>query len=287
MRDQAEKLRAKIEKLQSGAKTKTIAVVSGKGGVGKSNFSLNFALGLGKTGASVLLFDMDIGMGNIDILMGVTSRHTIVDMFENDLELKDIIEKGAENLSYVAAGTGLSTIFKLETSKFENFASQLEELVEDYQYIIFDMGAGITDDSMQFILAANEIIVIVTPEPTSITDAYAAMKYIHLKESEMPFYLIINRAFSEKQALSTSNRLGSAVKRFLEKDIVSLGDLPDDRIVSKAVSHQTPFLLYAPDSNVSRSMLTIVNRYTKSDFNQKKSASSYSFISKLRQYFSK
>lgn len=287
MRDQAEKLRAKIEQLQSGAKTKTIAVVSGKGGVGKSNFSLNFALGLSKAGASVLLFDMDIGMGNIDILMGVTPNHTIVDIFENDLKLKDIIEKGTDNLSYIAAGTGLSRIFKLDYSKFELFITQLEELVEEYQYIIFDMGAGITDDSLQFILSANEIFVIATPEPTSITDAYAVMKYIHLKESNVPFYLIVNRTYSEKQALSTSNRLGNAVKQFLDKDVVSLGDLPDDRVVTKAVSHQMPFLLYAPDSDVSRSMLKIVNRYQKSDFDKNKTTSSYSFISKLRSYFSK
>lgn len=287
MRDQAEKLRAKIEQLQNGAKTKTIAVVSGKGGVGKSNFSLNFALGLSKAGASVLLFDMDIGMGNIDILMGVTPNHTIVDMFENDLRLRDIIEVGTDNLSYIAAGTGLSRIFKLDGNKFELFITQLEELVEDYQYIIFDMGAGITEETLQFILSVNEIFVIATPEPTSITDAYAVMKYIHLKEAEMPFFLIVNRAYSEKQALSTSNRLGNAVKQFLDKDVVALGDLPDDRVVVNAVSHQMPFLLYAPESNVSRSMLRIVERYTRNGFETKKTTSSYSFISKLRRYFNK
>lgn len=285
MKDQAEKLRAKIELLQNKAKTKTIAVVSGKGGVGKSNFSLNFALGLSNAGSSVLLFDMDIGMGNIDILMGVTPNYTIVDMFESDLKLTDIIEKGTNNLSYIAAGTGLSKIFKLDNNKFELFITQLEEIIEDFEYIIFDMGAGITEESMQFILSVNELFVIATPEPTSITDAYAVMKYIHLKELDMPFYLIVNRTYSEKQALSTSNRLSNAVKQFLNKDVVTLGDLPDDRVVLKAVSHQMPFLLYAPNSDVSRSMLKIVERYINQNFDQMKSTSSYSFISKLRRYF--
>ncbi|KEF39896.1 ATPase involved in chromosome partitioning [Schinkia azotoformans MEV2011] len=287
MKDQAEKLRAKIELLQNKAKTKTIAVVSGKGGVGKSNFSLNFALGLSSAGSSVLLFDMDIGMGNIDILMGVTPNYTIVDMFESDLKLTDIIEKGTNNLSYIAAGTGLSKIFKLDNNKFELFITQLEEIIEDFEYIIFDMGAGITEESMQFILSVNELFVIATPEPTSITDAYAVMKYIHLKELDMPFYLIVNRTYSEKQALSTSNRLSNAVKQFLNKDVVTLGDLPDDRVVLKAVSHQMPFLLYAPNSDVSRSMLKIVERYTNQNFDEMKSTSSYSFISKLRRYFIK
>ncbi len=285
MKDQAEKLRAKIELLQNKAKTKTIAVVSGKGGVGKSNFSLNFALGLSNAGSSVLLFDMDIGMGNIDILMGVTPNYTIVDMFESDLKLTDIIEKGTNNLSYIAAGTGLSKIFKLDNNNFELFITQLEEIIEDFEYIIFDMGAGITEESMQFILSVNELFVIATPEPTSITDAYAVMKYIHLKELDMPFYLIVNRTYSEKQALSTSNRLSNAVKQFLNKDVVTLGDLPDDRVVLKAVSHQMPFLLYAPNSDVSRSMLKIVERYINQNFDQMKSTSSYSFISKLRRYF--
>lgn len=287
MKDQAEKLRAKIELLQSRAKTKTIAVVSGKGGVGKSNFSLNFALGLSNAGSSVLLFDMDIGMGNIDILMGVTPNYTIIDMFENDLKLMDIIEKGPNNLCYIAAGTGLSKIFKLDYDKFEMFITQLEEVIEEFEYIIFDMGAGITEESMQFILSVNELFVIATPEPTSITDAYAVMKYIHLKESNMPFYLIVNRAYSEKQAISTSNRLSNAVKQFLDKDVVALGDLPDDRVVLTAVSHQMPFLLYAPNSDVSRSMLKIVERYTNHNFDEMKATSSYSFISKLRRYFSK
>lgn len=287
MKDQAEKLRAKIELLQSRAKTKTIAVVSGKGGVGKSNFSLNFALGLSNAGSSVLLFDMDIGMGNIDILMGVTPNYTIIDMFENELKLMDIIEKGPNNLCYIAAGTGLSKIFKLDYDKFEMFITQLEEVIEEFEYIIFDMGAGITEESMQFILSVNELFVIATPEPTSITDAYAVMKYIHLKESNMPFYLIVNRAYSEKQAISTSNRLSNAVKQFLDKDVVALGDLPDDRVVLTAVSHQMPFLLYAPNSDVSRSMLKIVERYTNHNFDEMKATSSYSFISKLRRYFSK
>lgn len=287
MKDQAEILRAKIELLQNKAKTKTIAVVSGKGGVGKSNFSLNFAIGLSNAGSRVLLFDMDIGMGNIDILMGVTPNYTIVDMYENDIKLKDIIEKGTNNLSYIAAGTGLSQIFKLDYNKFELFISQLEEIIEEFEYIIFDMGAGITEESMQFILSVNELFVIATPEPTSITDAYAVMKYIHLKESNMPFYLIVNKTYSEKQALSTSNRLCHAVKQFLDRDVIHLGDLPDDRVVSTAVNHQMPFLLYAPKSDVSRSLLKIVERYTNDNFDGMKSTSSYSFISKLRRYFSK
>lgn len=285
MSDQAEKLRAKIEELKGGTQSKAIAVVSGKGGVGKSNFSLNFALGLSKAGANVLLFDMDIGMGNIDILMGVSANYTIVDMFNNNLNLKDIIETGPHNLSYIAAGTGLSDIFQLNHNNFDLFIAQLESLLVEYQYVIFDMGAGVSQESLKFIMSAHEIFVLTTPEPTSITDAYAMIKYIHMKDSRTPFYLLVNRVYSEKQALTTMNRLGNAVKKFLKKDVHMLGDIPDDRVVVKAVSHQIPFLLYAPNSNVSRAILKIVDRYTTSSFNHNKSTSSYSFIAKLRQYF--
>ncbi|WP_102346927.1 MinD/ParA family protein [Bacillus sp. Marseille-P3661] len=285
MMDQAEKLRRKIEQLKNGSHpSKAIAVVSGKGGVGKSNFSLNFALGLSKAGSNVLLFDMDIGMGNIDILMGVTPTHNIVNVFENGMPLKDIIEKGPQNLSYIAAGTGLSTLFTLNDSKLDTFLNQFEDLLTEYNYIIFDMGAGISKESLNFIMAVHDIFVITTPEPTSITDAYAMMKYIHLKASELPFYILVNKAFSEKQALSTFNRLSKTMKHFLDKDIALLGDLPDNNIVRKAVSQQVPFSIYAPDSNVSRSMDKIVTRYLKNNLNQNGITSSYSFIARLKQY---
>lgn len=285
MTDQAEKLRMKLEKIKNGTEAKVIAVVSGKGGVGKSNFSLNFALGLSQAGKKVLLFDMDIGMGNIDILMGSSARYNIIDMFEESLSIDDIIEEGPNNLSYISGGTGLSKMFRLDSSKLEYFLNTTKKLMDEYHYIIFDMSAGVSEDTLQFALAAHELFVITTPEPTSITDAYAMMKYFSLKEKETPILLVVNRTHSEKQATQTHLRLSNVVKQFLKKDVQFLGDLPDDKSVTKAVTRQIPFMLYDPNSGVSKAMMNIIERYNKNNFDSVEATSNYSFVAKLKQYF--
>lgn len=285
MRDQAESLRLRLNKLKNKSETKAIAVLSGKGGVGKSNFSLNFALSLSSRGYNVLLFDMDIGMGNIDILMGLTPQHTIIDIFTQDLSIRDIIKKGPGNLSYVAGGTGLANMFTMDDQKFYYFIEQLQALLEDYEYLIFDMGAGISSDSIKFLMAMHEIFIITTPEPTSITDAYAAMKYIYVMENQIPFYLLVNRAHTEKEGNATLRRLSNAMNQFLQKDTTQLGILPEDRAVSKAVFHQTPFVLYDSKSNVSRAIEEVTKRYLDESFERSCDSGSFSFISKLRQFF--
>src|SRR5699024_11072489 len=137
MDDQAAKLRQKLQKLSPQHTAKTIAIVSGKGGVGKSNIALNFALSLTKSEKKVLLIDLDIGMGNIDVLLGKTSKYSIVNMFENNLSIYDIIEIGPLSLSYVAGGNGQDHIFHLSNQKFQYFLTQLEQLFSEYDYIIF------------------------------------------------------------------------------------------------------------------------------------------------------
>lgn len=285
MKDQAEQLRQRLNALNDRGNAKAIAVISGKGGVGKSNFSLNFSLSLSKQGASVLLFDMDIGMGNIDILMGLSPRYSIVDMLSNQYPIDRIIEKGPANLSFVAGGTGLAEIFELDRFKFAFFINQLEAVSKRYDYLIFDMGAGVTNDSLRFILSAQEIVVITTPEPTSITDAYAAIKYVSMREQNLTYRILVNRASSEKEGKSTQDRLVYAVKHFLNKTIHPLGILPDDRSLQKAVIHQAPFLIDQPHSKVSKAMERIAADYMKSDHVQQPIHNGNHFISKLKRYF--
>lgn len=285
MRDQAENLRIKLKNLNSTLNTKTIAVVSGKGGVGKSNFSLNFALDLSRSGHKVLLFDMDIGMGNIDILMGVSPKSTIVNLFESNLMIKDIIEEGPEGLSFISGGSGFTKIFKFGSKKIDYFISQLELLLGEYDYVIFDMAAGVTEESLQIAIAADELFVITTTEPTSITDAYATIKFFSLKDKDMPIFLLINRAHSENEAKSTVNRLRNVVHQFLKKEVTFLGYLPDDQVVFKAVKRQIPFLLFEPNANVSKALLSIVKRYKEKAFDENSVTSSFKFITKLKQFF--
>ncbi len=290
MNDQARILREQVIQARknhpstSKKEAKAIAVMSGKGGVGKSNFSLNFSLSLQKKGYKVLLFDMDIGMANIDILLGNTQRYTIIHMFESSISMDQIIQSGPEGLSYIAGGSGLKDIFHFNEQKRNHFLSQLQELAFNYDYIIFDMGAGITNDSLQMILSCNEIFLVTTCEPTAMTDAYSALKFIHNHDQGIPFQLIINRAINREHANKTAGRLQSVTKQFLKKELIHLGSVPDDKFVSMAVMEQTPFLIKYPSCLASRGIEGLTSRY----LNERTSSATkntHTFMTKLRRLF--
>ncbi|MDR4886480.1 MinD/ParA family protein [Fredinandcohnia sp. QZ13] len=287
MIDQATALRKKLASMNNEQEQpKTIAVISGKGGVGKSNLSLNFSIALSRFGKKVLLFDMDIGMGNIDILMGITAHHSIVDLFEKNLTMKELLIKGPEGIDYIAGGNGLPNMFKLDEDKSEYLIEQLQFILNDYDYVIFDMGAGMTEENVKFLLAMDEIFVITTSEPTAITDAYSAMKYICLFDQFIPLYLIVNRAENESEGMQTLKRLKQVVLQFLVKEVNLLGVLLDDKAVQKAVSRQEPFLLYAPKALISKNLLDICKKYLDENNEQSKEKNQdTSFISKLQRFF--
>ncbi|PJN87159.1 MinD/ParA family protein [Bacillus sp. mrc49] len=285
MKDQAESLRRRLEALQKHTMARTIAVLSGKGGVGKSNFSLNFSIALSKRGKKVLLFDMDIGMGNIDILIGGHSPFSIIDFFENGRSLQEIITDGPGNISIITGGTGLLNLFSLDEVKFARFNEEFSSLMANYDYILFDMGAGITHDSLKFLLCVDELFVITTPEPTSITDAYSAMKYIHSINKEIPCFLVCNRICSSKEGKETIKRLQNAFMKFLDLETVALGYVPDDRTVSKAVSKQMPFILFDPEADVSRAIMDMGTRYANHSFGGDMTLTKGHFLRNMKRYF--
>ncbi|WP_226665671.1 MinD/ParA family protein [Metabacillus litoralis] len=283
--DQAERLRERLKSLK--IRAKSIAVMSGKGGVGKSNFSLNFSLALQKENKRVLLFDLDIGMGNIDILIGESSKYSIVDFFHKNLSLVDIISNGPNGLDYISGGTGLGTIFKLNEDRFQTFINELDYLFKAYDFIIFDMGAGISEDSIRFILSVDEIIVITTPEPTSMTDAYSAIKNICVNHQTMPFSIVVNRAFNNKVGDQTFNRLFQTMKQFLNREVTLLGVIPDDTSIMKAVIEQQPVILYQPNCKASKAFSAISKDYLTRMHVDLENQESTPFISKLKSFFMK
>ncbi|SDO83688.1 MinD/ParA family protein [Halobacillus aidingensis] len=281
MKDQAEVLRRRIQEMEGEKQAKTIAIASGKGGVGKSNFCINFALQLMRNDKKVLIFDLDIGMGNIDILMGKSPRRTFVDLFREEMSIRDIIELGPESLSYIAGGSGLSHIFELDQTKFAYFQSEFEELTKSFDYILFDMGAGATQDSLHFISSAHEAIVVTTPEPTSLTDGYAMIKHLVHKDKSLPIKILVNRSLNEKNGRNTFDRLSLVVERFLEAEVALLGVLPDDRSVLEAVNKQQPFVIDRPKSKVSRSLEELVRDYLNESHSHE---SPLSFVDKLKRF---
>ncbi|WP_416150932.1 MinD/ParA family protein [Salipaludibacillus sp. HK11] len=290
MNDQADALRNKMTRANTTSEknreinTKVIAVVSGKGGVGKSNFVVNFSLGLQNSKKRVLIIDLDIGMANIDILLGQTSTYSIVDMIQKEMSIWSVIENGPSGLSYIAGGSGLADIFEMDSGKADFFYRQIESLTKEFDYIFFDMGAGVTSSSFHFLLSSHEVILVTTPEPTSITDAYGMVKYINLKEPELPISMIVNRARSTKDGKHTSQNVLNVTKRFLNKDIRFLATLPDDEVVWKAVRAQQPFYLYAPRSKASQAIQKAVDRYLLDGVKGNESKSIQSFLSKLKGF---
>lgn len=216
MRDQAETLRLKMMR-QQGDLGRAIAVVSGKGGVGKSNFTMNFALSLAQKGKKVVIVDMDIGMGNIHILIGKNASNSLKDYLEGNKLLDEVIFEGPHGLRYISGGSGMTNIFDWSETMFEQLIHAFEQLQKNYDYILFDMGAGATNWSLDLLTSIDEIIVISTAEPTAITDAYSMMKYIHMRDADKQFYVLCNRAFSKEEGIETNERLKLAMKRFFRQ----------------------------------------------------------------------
>lgn len=285
MSDQAEQLRRKLmDKPPLSQQAKTIAVVSGKGGVGKSNIALNFSLLLSQRGKKVLLFDLDIGMGNIDILLGISSKYSITKLFEQKVSIFDMIETGPNALHYISGGSGLNQIFQLNQAKLDFFMQQLTQVVKVYDYIIFDMGAGVTKETIQYILTVDECVLVTTPEPTSITDAYSMIKHV-LIEQPLSFHIIVNRVRSQRQGLETLNRLSRVVQQFLQQRMVPLGSIPDDEAVTKAVIAQQPFVLHNHRSRAAKAMENIVDQYLDEPINVSSISPASGFIQRFKSLF--
>lgn len=263
MIDQAQALREKIQRQRAWQATsaKIITVTSGKGGVGKSNFTLNFALALRRYGYRVLVFDADIGLANLDVLMGVTPRYNLYHLLHSEKKLSDIIHTGPEGLKIIAGGSGFTDLLKLTEEDLERFASQINQLSDSMDFILFDTGAGLSKETIKFIVASHETIVVTTPEPTAITDAYAIMKMVNSMKYDISYKLVVNRTSSERQGKHTADKITLAARRFLDIHISTLGFVADDHHVMKAVCKQVPFSIEYPGCAASRSVNRLASAY--------------------------
>lgn len=268
MNDQAQALRRLVSSKAgspelSGRKgsTRILTVSSGKGGVGKSNFTLNFALALKSLGRKVLLFDADIGMANIDVLMGVRPRYNLYHLLKGEKDISEIIELGTNSLPFIAGGSGLADLFALSEADLNYFTAQIEGISEGMDYIIFDTGAGLSKETLKFIAAADECLVVTTPEPTAITDAYALIKVVHGLEEDVSFRLVINRVTGDREARQVADKISLVAQRFLDMDIPTLGYVSDDAHVMQAVKRQVPFSIAFPGCPAARDIQRLAMTY--------------------------
>ena len=287
MRDQAEQLRMKMLQ-NTNVLGKSIAVVSGKGGVGKSNFTTNFSALLAKSGKKVVILDMDIGMGNVHILLGKTVQYSLKDYLDGSVSIDQVIFESSDNSYYISGGSGMSAILEWNEQMFNKLIEAFEHLQKKFDYILFDMGAGATSWSLDLLTSIDEIIVISTAEPTAIMDAYSMMKYIHLKDADKTFYVLCNRAFNREEGTDTVNRLTGAMQKFLSKEVVALGSLPEDPVVRKAVKEQVPFSILFPQAPITKTLEEIVEKFINHQIEEVHApSSSKGFLNKLRGMFLK
>lgn len=255
MLDQADKLRELIgerfpyEK-SINHKIKIYSVLSGKGGVGKTTFSVNLAIKFQQMGKRVLLLDADIGMSNTNIILGVDTPHHLFHALDGQMSLKDVIVKSPSGVDLLSGGSDLFYLEELDSIKQQKVFEELSDLAQ-YDILLIDNGAGITKHTLTFTILSDEILLITTPEPTAITDAYRVLKAISSYELKGKVRVVVNQVMDEEMGIATYNKLLIASNHFLNIDLENIGYIFNDIRVSKSIMDQYPIVLKYPNALAS------------------------------------
>jgi len=287
MEDQAEKLREIMRKRpentkegdknnrqagllpKKGGKTRIITITSGKGGVGKTNVSVNMALAYARLGKKVVVMDADLGLANVNIMLNMVPRFNLYDMIRKGKTMKEIMVETDYGISIVAGALGISQIANLSDAERQNFIEELNTL-SFADIIIIDTSAGVSSNVLDFIAAADDAVIITTPEPTAITDAYGIIKIIATEYDnlDMELKLVVNRVKSATEAKKVADRMTNIAGQFLNLKVDYLGFIYDDPIVSHAVLRQKPFMVIDPKCKASICVQHIVGKMEKSDLRE-------------------
>ena len=236
---------------------KVISVTSGKGGVGKTNVVVNLAAALTQLGRKVLVLDADMGLGNIDVMLGLTSEYNLYHLINGDKKLNEVITTGPGGMKILPAGSGIQELSELTPNQKLNLLAELDKLDSSIDFVLIDTAAGICGNVMYFNTAAQDIIVVAAPEPTSITDAYALMKILHTKYGESRFRLLVNMVRDMGEGREVYRKLSTAADRFLNISIDYIGYIMHDKSVGLSVRNQRSVVDLYPNSDEGRNYSTL------------------------------
>lgn len=293
MKDQAEKLRKLMNAKDNNTtkdivanKTKVLAITSGKGGVGKSNFAVNLAISIKHLGYKVILMDTDFGLANIEILTGTNMKYTLADSITTDKDLYEVMGDGPEGIKLISGGSGFYEFSVISEKNATELLENIQKLESYTDFIIIDTGAGVSNVVLDFVMASNDVIIITTPDPTSVMDAYTMLKTLTINGYKGTLNIVTNMVKNRMEAYNTYYKLNKASNSFLKHELNFLGYLEKTNIVTKAVKNQIPFILSNPTSTISKKINVMALKFIdnkEDDYNEKPT----SFTEKLKNFFLK
>lgn len=252
--DQAEQLRnvIKAKNVRSISKARVITITSGKGGVGKSTVAVNLAIQLRKLGKKVIIFDADMGLANVEVMFGAIPKYNLSDMVYHGKKMKEIITEGPMDIGFISGGngiTGMNNLSKIQLGRLVNNLIELDELTD---FILIDTGAGIANNVMEFVLASPEVLLVLTPEPSSLTDSYSLIKALYgnpgFVRKDTNIEVVVNRATSPEDGQIVYAKLNSVISKFLQGEVHFFGTVPRDTQLERSVREQKIVSLSSPNS---------------------------------------
>ena len=264
--DQAANLRNIVKRADASIKpigARVITVTSGKGGVGKSNVSVNLAIQFKKLGKKVIIFDADFGLANVEVIFGIVPKYNMFDMIYNNKDITEVLTSGPLGIEFISGGSGVQELLRLDKNQLAYMIEKLYELDRLADIIIIDTGAGISDSVLDFVAASSEVLLVTTPEPTSITDAYAVLKAIkrrHDNVDQKLINLLVNRIDTIAEGKEIFNKLNKVTNKYLDLELTNIGYLPNDKHLVKAVVEQKPVSILFPKSIITKGFEELADR---------------------------